>query len=80
MGATFLVNMIKRIAGKLRRIILLHFGLVTFRFHYGEPPEKIVLAMISGFLDVFMTPQTKYVNFGDPNSLQKDQETSRNVF
>ena len=31
-----MVNIIKRIAGKLRRIILLHFGLVTCRFHYWE--------------------------------------------
>ena len=31
--AIFMVNILKRIAGKLRRIILLHLGLITFRFH-----------------------------------------------
>ena len=31
---TFPVNIIKRIAEQLRRIILLNFGLLTFRFHY----------------------------------------------
>ena len=34
--AIFMVNTGKRIAGKLCRIILLHFGLVTFRFHYWK--------------------------------------------
>ncbi len=38
-GAISIVNMMKRIAQKLRRIILLHFGLVTFRFHYLENPK-----------------------------------------
>ena len=33
-GAIVIVNIIRRIAGKLRRIILLHFGLVAFRLHY----------------------------------------------
>ena len=36
---------------KLRRIILLHFGLVTLRMHFGELPK-------SSFLDVSMTPKT----------------------
>ena len=30
-----MVNMVERTGQKLLRIILLHFGLVTFRFHYG---------------------------------------------
>ena len=36
-GAIFIVILWKRAAQKLRRIILLHLGLVTFRFHYGRP-------------------------------------------
>ena len=44
---------------KLRRIILLHFGLVTFRFHHGSPLKPFIF-MISGFSDVSMTPQTNY--------------------
>ena len=40
-GVILTVNIIKRIAQKLRRIILLHFGLVTFRFHYWETRKPI---------------------------------------
>ena len=39
LGAMFIVNIMKRIAQKLLRIILLHLGLVTFRFHYLENPK-----------------------------------------
>ena len=37
----------KRVARKLRRIILLHFGLVTFRFHFGKT-RKVSMFMIFG--------------------------------
>ena len=59
LGVAFTVNIIKRIAGKLRRIILLHFGLVTCRFHYGRS-RKLLIFMILGFSDVSMTPQNQY--------------------
>ena len=32
----FIVNFNETVAQKLRRIILLHFGLVTLRFHFGK--------------------------------------------
>ena len=32
----FVEKIMKRIAGKPRRIILLHFGLITFHFYYGR--------------------------------------------
>ena len=33
----FVLNFENRVARKLRRLILLHFGLLTFRFHFGKP-------------------------------------------
>ena len=41
------VNIMKRIAQKLRKTILLHFGLVTFRFHYWKT-RKVIICMVSG--------------------------------
>ena len=61
----------KSIAGKLRRNILLHFGLVTFRFHYGRD-RKPVIFMISGFSGVSLTPQTNTIY------LWRHQDTSNN--
>ena len=46
-GAIFIVSFIKRLAQKLRRIILLHFGLVTFRIHLKKT-RKPYIFMISG--------------------------------
>ena len=45
-GAIPAVNIIKRIAQKLRIIILLHLGLETFRFIIGK--QKIIIVMVSG--------------------------------
>ena len=42
LGAILFVNNNKRIAGKLRRIILLLFGLATFRIHYWEIREPFI--------------------------------------
>ncbi len=41
-GGNFIVHIIERIAGKLRRIILLQFGRVTFRFHYGRDRKPLI--------------------------------------
>ena len=54
-GVIFIVNVMKRIAVKLRRMILLQFGLVTFRFHDGGTLNHLIL-MISGFSDVSLSP------------------------
>ena len=55
-GAISIVDFKKRVARKLHRIILLHLGLVTFRFHFGKPEQS--LFDFGGFLDVSMIPQT----------------------
>ena len=70
--AIFMVNMWKRIPQRLRGVILLHFGLVTFRFHYGRTPKPLMI-MIFGFLDVSMTPKTNMIY------LWRHQKISNNV-
>ena len=45
-GVIFIVNIIKRIARKLSIIILLHFGLVTFRIHFGKTREPIIFMVL----------------------------------
>ena len=59
-GFIFTVNVIKRIAIKLRRIILWHSGVITFRLHYGRD-RKPFIVMISGFSDVPMTPKASII-------------------
>ena len=47
-GAISIVNIIARIAQKLRRIILLHFGqVVTFRIHFRKK-RKVLIFMFFG--------------------------------
>ena len=53
-GAISIVNIIRRIAGKLWRIILLHLGLVTFRFPYSE--GKTENTSFSWFKDFWPCP------------------------
>ena len=46
LGAMFTVNLIERTARKLHRTILLHFGLVTFNFHFPET-QNLLMFVIS---------------------------------
>ena len=46
-GAIFTIIFKKRVARKLRRIILLHFGLVTFNIHFPKI-RKVLMFMIFG--------------------------------
>ena len=48
-----------RVAQKLRRLILLHFGLIVFRIHFGKTRKPFIF-MIFRFLGVSMTPKTNY--------------------
>ena len=78
-GGSFLV---KRIARKLRRIILLHFGLVTFRFHYWKTLKSLIF-MISGFLGVTMCSKTNIVYLwrhqDTPNNSRKYRRIDGNI-
>ena len=42
-GTICTVNFIERMAQKLCRIILLHLGLITFRFHFGKTRKPIMI-------------------------------------
>ena len=59
-GSIFIVNILRRIAPKLRRTILLHFGLITFAIHVGRTLKPLIF-MIFGFWDVSMTPKTNII-------------------
>ena len=59
-GSIFIVSSLKRITRKLRRNILLHFGLITFRFHYWKALKPLIF-MISDLVDVSMTPKTNII-------------------
>ena len=59
----FIVNILKRVAQKLRIIILLHFGLQLLRFILGKP-EKSSFSSLWEVADVTMTRKTNYSYFG----------------
>ena len=60
-GGNFIVNFIKRLAQKLRRIILLHFWQLL-GFISGKPKSPS-LPWFSDLLDVTVTPKTNIVLF-----------------
>ena len=51
----------KRMAQKLCIIILLHFGFVTFRVHFGRTRKPIIF-MVFGLMDVSMTFKNSYLS------------------
>ena len=57
-GAKFIVNVVKSVAPKLRIIILLHLGLVAFRFHFPKT-RKILIFMIFGLGGRVHRPQNQ---------------------
>ena len=79
LGAIFTVTFANRVARKFRRIILLYFGLITFRFHFGKAWKPFVF-MIFGFLDVFMTPPNQFfLTLETPGLLKKQQKNCREI-
>ena len=54
-----MVSLWKGYAKKLRSIILLQFELITFRIVYWKTLKPII-SMVSGFLNVSLSPQTIY--------------------
>ena len=75
-GGCFIVNSKKRVAQKLHIVILLHYGLVTFRFHFRKY-RKTIMFMIVWFLDVSMTPQTIFFKLWRLKILQNIQENTK---
>ena len=46
LGAILAVNLKRRVARNLRRIVLHHFGLVACRLHFGKTPKVFFLTTI----------------------------------
>ena len=72
LGAISTVNFKKMFARRLRIIILLHLGLITFRIHFWKT-RKTLISSFSDLADVTMTPETNYIRFG------QHQDTSNNT-
>ena len=70
---------IEKICQKLRRIILLHFGLITSRFASGRF-RKPAISMISRFSDVPMTPKTNYLYLWRPQDTSDNSRTNPKAF
>ena len=69
----------KRTARKLGRIILLDFGLVTFRIHLRKP-ENSSFSWFSDFRTCPWLPKPIILDFGDTKILWKIRETIPNPF
>ena len=80
LGAICIVNMIESLAQKLHIIILVHFGLITFRFRFGKTMKPFMF-MSWGFSDVSMTPETNIIHFwrhqNPPNNSRKSRSISK---
>ena len=78
LGELCVVNLKKSVVQKLRRIILLHVGLVIFRSHFGNTRKTL---HVWGFLD-FGTrpwfPKPIRFNIGSTKILQPIEEQIRN--
>ena len=62
---SFTVDFIRRVARKLCRVVLAHFGPDPFRFHFGKP-GKSRFSSFSDLVDVSTPPNTSYLsNFED---------------
>ena len=58
-------KIMERYGQKLRRTILLHVGLITFRLAYGKDQKPRIL-MISGFSDVSLSSKTSIIHLWRP--------------
>ena len=66
----FMVNLWKRYGQTLRRIILLHLGLVTFRFAFGRNRTRVI-SLIQDFWTFPWLPKPTVSIFGDPGYLKE---------
>ena len=61
-GVIFILNCLnckKRVAQKLRMIIMFHFGLVAFKFHFLKP--KPIIVMVFGPSECGHDPKNRYI-------------------
>ena len=67
LGAILIANLNKRVAQRLHRIMLLHFGPVTFKFHFPKV-RKVFIFTISGLVGNVTKPHKPLLLISDlPN-------------
>ena len=74
-GGIVIVTFMKSATQELRRIILLHFGRVTFRFHFGKA-RTVIMFTIFGFLDMSKALKNQFFLILGP---LKDFKRCRNI-
>ena len=78
-GVIFIVIFEKRLAQQLRRIILLHFGLVSFRIHFGKT-ENLSFSWFSDLVDMSMTANTNIIYLWTHQDTQNNSRTNSEPF
>ena len=79
-GGTFLkLNFDKRVAQKLRRIILLHIGLVILNVHFPKV-RKVIIFMMFGPNGHVHDSHNHFSNFGYTKSLKIIEEEYQTFF
>ena len=76
----FLVNIIRRIAGQLRSIILLHFGLITFRIHYRKTVDPLIFMVLGPGGRDHKSQNQYYLSLETPGHSKIIQEKIPNIF
>ena len=79
-GRCFIVNIIQRIARKLRRIIMLHSGLRTFKIHVGKTSKVNIFMVVGPGGRVHDSQNQSDLPFGNTRILQRIQEQLPNHF
>ena len=78
LGSHLIVNIIIRIAGKLRRIILLHFGPVTFRINFRKTRKPFIFMVLGPAGLDHGSPNQVFLILETPRYLKK-QSNSRSI-
>ena len=78
-GAVFTLNFKKRIARKLRRIILLDLGLELFDFDFGKP-RKPFMFMVFIFGRDHVSQNQLSLTLGPSNYSKQSKKRPRNIF
>ena len=73
-GVILILNFNKRVAQKLRRIILLHLGLVTSRFHSGKTRTVIIFMIFGASEHVHVFQNQSISTLGPPSYLTKTKD------
>ena len=78
-GTIVIVNLVKRLARKLRRVILFHFGLVTFRIYFRET-DNSSFSCFKDLVFVSMTSKTNTIYLWRHQNTPKNSRKIRTIF